>query len=567
LIKDKKKSEKEEKITELAKIGWAKALKEFCYPPLNDPNYIFDYTHKEGFYIDPQNKWNITMNLANTPLFKEDEDYINYFFIISLHEISHYQIIPYDGIINAKLLRAAMKHVNQNFAPIVANIFSDLIIDTKLFKKYPNLMLWEINHTYEFVKNSYENKLSDFSKFLFRTYEKLWNVDIFQDKDFNDIDVLATKIRDIILKDFEDESKWEIKTTRIANQLKDLINDTFTLIGPNASCDKGKTKRKGPGERESIEFPEDILEIMDNPLENKNSDKLKENKEDELRDKAEKFAKEVPYSEFGGPARQAGILIEGDSLATWYRGIAKNLIEIKIYEGKSRGDLIPIYSDVWRIGDPLEELDVVQSLLNSPKLIPNLTTRKWIFEEGSGYLKEKQIPDLLLVIDSSGSMNWKYLAKNKNQRGNYHIALVASFAALHYAARKGVKFSTINFSNRADLCDWTMDYQKAERILLRYQGGGTVLPLEEIENQCNKTEKKILVFIITDFGIYNWGGAKKSMIKLAERGHKIVGFFIGSSKIPKLKFRNLLDKVTFYPINEIDDLVNLVIEEIKKYYD
>ncbi|HEY0089016.1 MAG TPA: VWA domain-containing protein [Candidatus Lokiarchaeia archaeon] len=306
---------------------------------------------------------------------------------------------------------------------------------------------------------------------------------------------------------------------------------------------------------------------MDNPLENKNSDKLKENKEDELRDKAEKFAKEVPYSEFGGPARQAGILIEGDSLATWYRGIAKNLIEIKIYEGKSRGELIPIYSDVWRIGDPLEELDVVQSLLNSPKLIPNLTTRKWIFEEGSGYLKEKQIPDLLLVIDSSGSMNWKYLAKNKNQRGNYHIALVASFAALHYAARKGVKFSTINFSNRADLCDWTMDYQKAERILLRYQGGGTVLPLEEIENQCNKTEKKILVFIITDFGIYNWGGAKKSMIKLAERGHKIVGFFIGSSKIPKLKFRNLLDKVTFYPINEIDDLVNLVIEEIKKYYD
>jgi len=75
------------------------------------------------------------MNLANTPIFLDDQDYINYFHAISLHEVSHYQIIPYDGLINARLLKAALKNVNENFAPIVVNVFADLIIDAKLHKK------------------------------------------------------------------------------------------------------------------------------------------------------------------------------------------------------------------------------------------------------------------------------------------------------------------------------------------------------------------------------------------------------------------------------------------------
>ena len=90
---------------------------------------------------------------------------------------------------------------------------------------------------------------------------------------------------------------------------------------------------------------------------------------------------------------------------------------------------------------------------------------------------------------------------------------VASFAALHYAASKGVKFSVINFSNRADTCHWTNDYHQAERVLLRYQGRGTVLPIKSIEDVCKKAERNSLIFIITDFGIYNWSKSKKSILK------------------------------------------------------
>ncbi|MFX0164118.1 MAG: hypothetical protein ACFE9V_02250, partial [Candidatus Hodarchaeota archaeon] len=505
---------KEKSIKKLAKIAFNNALAEFYYPPLSEPNFVFDYTHLEGFYIDTENQWEITMNLANTPLFKDDQEYIDYFYIVSLHEVSHYQIIPYDGLTNAKLLRAAMEYVNQNYAPIVVNVFADLIIDYKLYKKYPDLITWEVKFTYDHIKN--KGKVSDFTKFLFRAYEKMWNVNILNDDTLKDMDPLTEKVSKAILKDLEDEFTWEKKVSTLARYLNNLILDTFALIGKNGICEKGNEKRKSPG-GVFIEIPQDVLEVMDNPLESKNSDKLKEGNEDELRQKAEEFAKNIPYSEFGGPARQAGILLDGIPLATWYRGLAKDLIEIRILEEKPSGQL-PVYPEVWRIGDKIEDLDVVQTLLNSPVIIPNLTTRKWAFKEGPGHLVENQIPDLLIVLDSSGSMKWDYTSRIERGRGPYHTALIAAFAALHYAASKGAKFSVINFSNRADICQWTSEFKKAEKIMLRYQGGGTVLPTKEIVQQCDKAERKTLVFIITDFGIYNWSKSKKIMIDLAQKG-------------------------------------------------
>lgn len=557
-------NEKEKKILKFAKIAWQKTLKEFYFPPLNEPRYIFDYTLLEGFYIDPEHKWQITMNLANTPIFSDDDEYIDYLYAISLHEVSHYQIIPYDGLLNAKLIRAAMKYVNHYFAPIVVNCFADLLIDTKLYQKYPDLMYWEVQKTYQNVLNHCNGKISDFSKFLFKTYEKLWDVSISKDDSLKDMENLAKKVIKVILKNFEDETQWEKKVSEVAFHLKTLINDTFTIIGPGLKCKEGNIKRKFPGKEELvIEIPEDILSLMDNPLENRNSDKLKEDNNDELRQKSEEFARDTPFSQFGAPAGQAGILIDGNPLAAWYRGLARNLIEIKIYEEKSGGELA-IYPEVWRLGDPIEELDIFQTILTSPIIIPNITTRKWSTKRDLKHYEEKHIPDLLIVIDSSGSMNWNY---NKNSRKSpYHIALIAAFAALHYAAQKGAKFSIINFSNRADICDWTNNCYKAEKVLLRYQGGGTQLPIKALLKQCEKAERKSLIFIITDFGIYNWGPSKKAMLFLTEKAHKIVGFFIGSSKIPKEKFKGLLDSVSFYPIKDIKDLIDLVIEEIKHYY-
>jgi hypothetical protein len=406
--------------------------------------------------------------------------------------------------------------------------------------------------------------MSDFSIFLFCVYEKLLKITLLKSKIPDELNLLAERAEEIISNKFEDESLWEKKVSKLALILQPLINVTFNLVDIKHKKRKNFVNKKSPAEENMyIEIPEDIIEIMDNPIESRNIDKLKPDNKDTLTQKAEDFAKETPYSEFGAPASQAGILLDLNPLATWYRGKAKDLIQIKIYEEK-KGEELPIFPETWRLGDPIEELDITQTLLNSPIIIPNITTRKWVKREHDGIIREVQIPDLLLVIDSSGSMNWNY--NKKHPTGTYHTALIAAFAALHFAAQKAIKFSVINFSNIADTCNWTSNYHLAEETLLRYQGGGTQLPLKAISNQCKIATNNVLVFIITDFGIYNWNASKKLFLTLTDQGHHVVGFFIGSSKIPKNKFKDLSKKVNLYPIKKDSDLINLVIREVRKYY-
>lgn len=569
-ISKKEKIHDEEKLIHLAEIAWTKALEEYYFPPLSKPIFKFNYTYSEGFYIDPSNQWQITMNLAQSPLFAQDEDYTRYFFVLGMHEIGHYDLIPYDGLMNAKLLSAAMKSVPDYFAPIVVNFFADLVIDTNLYQKHPEDLVWETKHTFEIVLER-SKKMIQFLELIFRCYEILWNEKFSGEYDFSDIEATARRICNIIKKDFEDESEWEDKTKRIGRLLKPFIENTFNLIGPGAGkCEDGKEWRDSEAGRGLvIEMPEEIIDIMGNPLENRNIDKIKDN-EEEKKKKAEEFARGRPLNEYGSPAVQSGILTDGEVLNSWYRGLAKDLISIKMYEEKP-GGLMPTYPETWRIGDPIEDLDPVLSLLNFPKIIPNVTTKKWVYDRGPGTLEEKSLPDLMIVLDSSGSMSWTTRGRiNAKSKTAYHIALIAAFAVLHYIAKKGCKFSVINFSGRADTLNWTFDYTKAEKKMLQWQGSGTVLPIKQMIKLAENSEKKILIILITDFGLYNWKPAKKGMLELLNNGHKIVGFFINSysTKIDDdERFKELYKKgAIFYLIRDVNDMVDLVIKEVKKNY-
>ncbi|MBN1803068.1 MAG: hypothetical protein JW891_16275, partial [Candidatus Lokiarchaeota archaeon] len=229
-----KRSKKEEYLEYNAKLAWASVMKELYFPPLQEPRYLFDYSLKEGFYIDHQKGWTITLNLANTPLFIEDKDYINYFRAIMLHEVYHYQLIPYDGLTNAVLLKAASKHISQVLAPIIVNLFSDLVIDTKLRENHHQLIEWELNQTYNHVIRINNGIICEFSIFVFKIYEKLWKIEL-NIKPNEELDQLADKVSIIVLKDFDNELKWEIKISKIALLLKNLIDDTFIISKKNAS--------------------------------------------------------------------------------------------------------------------------------------------------------------------------------------------------------------------------------------------------------------------------------------------------------------------------------------------
>jgi len=250
----------------------------------------------------------------------------------------------------------------------------------------------------------------------------------------------------------------------------------------------------------------------------------------------------------------------------WYRAKARGVLRIEVEERKFSG-LAPLAPHVWRLGDPVEELDIVQSLQAFPILIPNLSTRKWLKVSSEGLEQSKSLPDMLIVIDSSGSMTWGM--NSKSISGPYHTALVASFAAMDVALRRRSRVAAINFSGGSKSSKWSTSKSEVERVLLAYQGGGTVVPIKKITAACEKAESKVMMLMMTDAEIVNWDKFVEAIRSLTSRGHKLFLFHIGGgSGKRKTKSQRALEEAgaMVYPMKSVKDLPGLVIREVRQVY-
>lgn len=563
-------SEQEEKLLEMGKQAYYKALAHFYYPTLPDPDFVFDYSRKIGFFINLET-YRITLNLANTPNIYLEHEFADYFFSLSLHEISHYIYCPYDTLTNLRLLAAAIKGgVNKYFSPIVVNIFADLIIDQKNHDEFSSIMNWELIKTTEnLFDNSANENCSELTRVLIECYEILWGLQIIPEsqRDVN-ISRASKNICNIILKNFADENLWEKKVKAVAKQLREILKNNVHF-NDNFQPEKAKYNQSPFG------LPRDVLEVFGDLTEIKNPDLIKckspdtnssylDKIEEDMQNTMEELAPELNFNTARDLLSLHGYTDSGKNLALWYRGKAKGLIKLEYYQRK-KGGSIPLYPETWRIGDSIETFDPIQSLLVSPVIIPNMTTRKWKFDYGIGHEKLPKIQDLMIVLDSSGSMDWNF--NKKNISGRYHISLLAAFSAMQYSLQRGSYISAINFSERVIAQPWTNDLNKIERVLLSYQGFGTRLPTKKMEEFAQKAENSSLILIISDLEIDNWTPAKKVIRKLLSMGHKIISFFIDgdASILSTPEFQELTKNgAKFYCIDDINDLIGLVLTEIKE---
>ena len=42
---------KEKRLLQFAQEAWQKTMRDLYYPPLSEPNYVFEYSNKEGFFL------------------------------------------------------------------------------------------------------------------------------------------------------------------------------------------------------------------------------------------------------------------------------------------------------------------------------------------------------------------------------------------------------------------------------------------------------------------------------------------------------------------------------------
>ncbi|MEM1658342.1 MAG: hypothetical protein QXX87_02160 [Candidatus Jordarchaeales archaeon] len=529
-------------IASLVKEAVSLALKDFYCPPVPDPEVSVGKARKTMFYIT-EGSWKVHINVNEIPPLEERE-LVKFFRSICRHELGHYTVCPYDMTNSLLILRSVMKNVGPELAGFVANFFCDLIVDHYLFERYREETLWEKKVTANWIANCFDYP-SELWALLIKCYEKMWNVKILEDlRVAMVVDEVAAKIVKVIKRGgVFNEKTWPRKAGKVAEIIRNFLE--WVRRGEEASYD-------------GFTVPEDVAKMM-------RGDPLKPplGRSGDYEKAAEKYIEEGGrVEEFVETIRAARLNKNTrEILRAWYRAKAKLRIKVKISSVRRRKEDVQVYPDVWRIEDPLEELDIPLSLQCFPKLIPGLTTKKWV-KSSSETVKEKgEPPDMLIVLDSSSSMS-------SNDGLPFDLALVAAFSALKFAMSKNCRVAAINFSNGVIECYWTRDRVKVEDVLLSYQGGGTVLPTKRISKLVEENGFKVLVLIITDTGLANWDEAVKELGRLVAMGHSVCMFFIGGREgelnEAHRKFLSMGGKI--YPIPDIEKLPDVVIDEVKGHY-
>ncbi|MFX1481552.1 MAG: vWA domain-containing protein [Promethearchaeota archaeon] len=559
----------------VAQRAWDLALRDFYHPPLPEPIFENSPDSSSFFYID-SDSWTVHLNTAGVPVYMDANEAEPYLRSICHHEIQHYLLCPFDGVTNGLMFAAARKHVNDATAMFVCNLFADLVVDSKLLKQYPTLTHDRINATIH-ESSLRASTHSPLWTLIVATYRAMWGFPIpstvvIDEPKFEDAKNIVAVARNAI----DNESRWPRACEKIAQIIADWMpqDDDVQLSGMGGGSSKAVY---GDGESKSVILvPIDVDAVMGNPVETRNGDLARKCiNSDSVHDtdaEMERLAVEVEnrggnLEELEGVYLTAGVgSPRKEWIRFWYRAKARGVLRIEVVKQKYSGTA-PITPELWRLGDPIEELDVVQSLQAFPVLIPNKSTRKWIKVDSQGTVRSQSLPDMLLVLDSSGSMTWG--VRSKSISGRFHTALVAAFAAMDVALRRGARVSVINFSDGSRSSEWSTNRAVAERILLSYQGGGTVAPVKKIVTACEAAESQVIALLITDAEIANWSKFIDSIDTLTKKGHKPFIFHIGSSTGKrKSKIQRSLEDAgaTVYPLKSVKDLPGLVIREVRGIY-
>lgn len=148
-------------------------------------------------------------------------------------------------------------------------------------------------------------------------------------------------------------------------------------------------------------------------------------------------------------------------VAAYYKELAtRHLIPFPTREMPRSTDPLPEGVMPWEPGGPMERIDWMQTLVRSPVVIPGVTTMQRTYGETEGGDPERKPPDLYVGVDCSGSM------------GNPAVRL--SYPALAGAV---ILLSALRVGARAKVClsgEWkgvghfteTPDFSRDERKLL-----------------------------------------------------------------------------------------------------
>ncbi len=239
---------------------------------------------------------------------------------------------------------------------------------------------------------------------------------------------------------------------------------------------------------------------------------------------------------------------ENADLVEYYKGLAsKYAIRILGKPMSSAESDCPSELKEWEISSPVSRINPYRSF---GKIIPGIT-KQWVKGTYDTYNSIISIPNSIIVIDSSGSM--------QNPRSMKSNAVVGAFSIARAYILNGAKVDVINFSDNAGVTPYKSELD-AYRSLIVYNAGGTKPPIKALEELLSNQSKDIT--IITDgFGGASFQDIDAFMRKLDSIAEHRRVSFVYIADGPSATFVGH-DKIKFHHVSKIEDIAGIVLGDL-----
>ena len=524
------------------------------------------------YYITIDKTWQIHLNFGKLPIsYKEFQDEVK---VLTRHEIEHYMCCPFDVITHLRMLKCIRNIYYREYSHLgvnieyacgsIANQAADIIVDTKNFYLHPQETLQsEIN----WIKKGTNIAICPrHNKLMFLTKEAIWGCSLdIKENDAELLKIVAQMAKKFKENGIDDKSSFISKTEEYTRAffnlyIRDKKEGNVDQGGQQGQSGSGNQQQGGQQGQSDFSNQQQGQFSIGPKDKSENGSAFVFADPDKIKEAIEALAHETELNEFVDLLGIAGLggLSCKDREKLWF--IAQSSDIIPIEEETNTGNPINYsYPNTWRIGDPIESLDLVLSYITSPILIPGITTKKWERITTESHGSEKKQRDLLLVVDTSGSMK-----SVTREADNMHQAVLASFGILNYFESKKCKVALIEFSDsvRVDIT-WTVQYDEIREKLLTNGSGGTQFPIHRIQSTLEKSKNELVTVVITDGELGNLQESVTFFREYLNEGNKLYIFLLGSNGLS-----NGYDKLSeigakVYKANSAREFCNLVLSDLE----
>src|SRR5262245_27033587 len=397
------------------------------------------------------------------------------------HEIGHHVLAPATLTEHARMIarmRWALPTVEQH-APMVANLYTDLLINDRL-QRSAALRLADIYRAL-----GTESKTGAVWTLYMRMYEILWSLErgslgggATDDRLEGDAWLGARLVRSYARDWLEGSGRFAalllphlLEDQKSAQLIEKLLDTRNAGAGGEAA---GRIEEE-PGERGGALHPAQDPVLADLPEGEASdaNDPVHAIPEDVKQNSPARGQAREPF-QFGEILRAAGVDVsDHDAAVRYYRERAlPYLVPFPSRLTPESTEPLPEGLEPWDIGHALDEADWFQSVLQSPHVVPGMTTVQRVWGTTEGREPKREPLDLDLYVDSSGSMpNPQHLTS--------YPALAGAILCLS-AIRAGARVQATLWSGKNQFLTtrgFVRDEEAVLRVLTGYFGGGTAFPI------------------------------------------------------------------------------------------